>query len=104
MTSRLSYASSPESDLDFNVDNRSISYQDQILSKFSCDSFMVKASSDPSIAAKENIDQLDNYNSPPSYTLSKPKSLPLFFCWGQNSSQSPKMSESKDVLSSNHNS
>ncbi|XP_067130585.1 tight junction protein ZO-1-like isoform X2 [Centruroides vittatus] len=97
MTSRLSYASSPESDLDFNVDNRSISYQDQILSKFSCDSFMVKASSDPSIAAKENIDQLDNYNSPPSYTLSKPKS-------GQNSSQSPKMSESKDVLSSNHNS
>ncbi|KAG1660238.1 Tight junction protein ZO-1 [Nymphon striatum] len=77
MTSRLSYASSPESDLDLTCDSRPTSMHERDSSTSRAlqnHARLVKASSDPSIATQEDINQsvnggIPNYNQPPPYSI-----------------------------------
>jgi tight junction protein 1 len=63
MTSRLSYASSPESDLDLANDSR-LDNEDENSHR------LVKASSDPSIATAEDAPiAMNTYGYPPPYSL-----------------------------------
>lgn len=74
MTSRLSYASSPESDLDLTSDTRPMSLPDCLTSTNGTERRMVKASSDPSIATQEDA----SYNAPPPpYSLARPMPVRL---------------------------
>ncbi|CAG2165528.1 unnamed protein product, partial [Oppiella nova] len=71
MTSRLSYASSPESDLDLANDSR-LDNEDDTSHR------LVKASSDPSIAtADENPIAMNSFGYPPPYSQRPNKQLPL---------------------------
>ncbi|XP_071033804.1 tight junction protein ZO-1 isoform X2 [Parasteatoda tepidariorum] len=68
MTSRLSYASSPESDLDISMEARTSSFREPNEQK---DRRLVKSSSDPSITAAEELADAKSYNRYPSYTLGR---------------------------------
>ncbi|XP_013406126.2 tight junction protein ZO-1-like isoform X4 [Lingula anatina] len=65
MTNRLSYASSPESDLDLS---RPVSMSDEEDGTPPARKKLVRASSDPSIATGENVPGIPPYHAPPSYT------------------------------------
>uniref|UniRef100_T1J864 ZU5 domain-containing protein n=1 Tax=Strigamia maritima TaxID=126957 RepID=T1J864_STRMM len=65
MTSRLSYASSPESDLDLATDINHRTTNELTTPSYG-DRRLVKASSDPSIATQEDIG-LPSYHGPPPY-------------------------------------
>nr|QRF78316.1 ZO1 [Euperipatoides kanangrensis] len=71
MTSRLSYASSPESDLDLIYDSsRPVSMlETREHSPLMERRRLVKASSDPSINTAEEVTSIPNYNAPPAYTV-----------------------------------
>lgn len=72
MTSRLSYASSPESDLDISIDSRSMTLRE---SNMLNDRRLVKSNSDPSITAAEELAEVKNFNQYPSYTLGRNSQL-----------------------------
>lgn len=88
MTSRLSYASSPESDLETGPESRTPSkslhhhppphnvYPD---SREPSRSRMVKSSSDPSLAAPEDTEP-SAYGGPPPYTASPTRIVSVMFC------------------------
>lgn len=77
MTSRLSYASSPESDLDLTNDTRPMSLQARSTSPPGAERHMVKASSDPSIATQEDMGGLPGYSQLPPYSaLSRTRQEP----------------------------
>lgn len=77
MTSRLSYASSPESDLDISIDSRSMTLRD---SNIQNDRRLVKSSSDPSITAAEELADIKNFNQYPSYTLGRNSQVSSYCC------------------------
>ncbi|XP_023220297.1 tight junction protein ZO-1-like [Centruroides sculpturatus] len=78
MTSRLSYASSPESDLDLTTDTRPMSLQARSTSPPGAERHMVKASSDPSIATQEDMGGLPGYSQLPPYSiLTRSRQLPF---------------------------
>lgn len=77
MTSRLSYASSPESDLDISIDSRSMTLRD---SNMQNDRRLVKSSSDPSITAAEELAEIKNFNQYPSYTLGRNSQVCSYCC------------------------
>ncbi|KAF8789141.1 Tight junction protein ZO-1 like protein [Argiope bruennichi] len=68
MSSRLSYASSPESDLDISMDNRSSSFRE---ADFQNDRRLVKSSSDPSITAAEELADGKKFSNYPTYSLGR---------------------------------
>ncbi|GIY97117.1 tight junction protein ZO-1 [Caerostris extrusa] len=68
MSSRLSYASSPESDLDISMDNRSSSFRE---TDFQGDRRLVKSSSDPSITAAEELADGKKFSNYPTYSLGR---------------------------------
>ncbi|XP_076356367.1 tight junction protein ZO-3-like isoform X3 [Tachypleus tridentatus] len=70
LTSRLSYASSPESDLELASDSRPTSMHGAG-SSLAVDPRMVKASSDPSIVTQEENCSPPMYGQPPTYSLSQ---------------------------------
>ncbi|GFX29519.1 tight junction protein ZO-1 [Trichonephila clavipes] len=67
MSSRLSYTSSPESDLDISMDNRSSSFREADFQ----DRRLVKSSSDPSITAAEELADGKKYGNYPTYSLGR---------------------------------
>ena len=71
MTSRLSYASSPESDLDLANDSR--------LDNDDNSPRLVKASSDPSIATAEDAPAMNSFGYPPPYSMRSPNSRQVSF-------------------------
>lgn len=73
MTSRLSYASSPESDLELATDSRPSGLQD--LGLPGSDRHMVKASSDPSIATQEEMSGPPGYNQLPGYSTARSRQV-----------------------------
>lgn len=77
MTSRLSYASSPESDLELATDNRPSGLQD--LGLPGSDRHMVKASSDPSIATQEEMSGPPGYNQLPGYSTARSRQVRINF-------------------------
>lgn len=68
MTSRFSYASSPESDLDLSPEPRGL------LSSGSRGRGLVKSSSDPSIATQDDV---PSYNAPPPYVPHSVHAAPI---------------------------
>ncbi|KFM74781.1 Tight junction protein ZO-1, partial [Stegodyphus mimosarum] len=68
MTSRLTYASSPESDLDISMESRTTTFKDSTLQN---DRRLVKSSSDPSITAAEELAEIKNFNPYPGYSLGR---------------------------------
>lgn len=71
MTSRLSYASSPESDLDLSPEPRPHAHSNSGLTPGGhSTSRLVKSSSDPSIATVE--DGAPGYTAPPPYSPASP--------------------------------
>lgn len=95
MTSRLSYASSPESDLELSPEPRSLDnsavpsaghlLHQHLLSGSSAaasSSRLVRSTSDPSIATQEELGSIPNYSGPPPYTLVPSyKQVGAFFSW-----------------------
>ncbi|GBM98675.1 Tight junction protein ZO-1 [Araneus ventricosus] len=82
MTSRLSYASSPESDLELANDSRPSDLQD--LGLQGNDRHMVKASSDPSIATQDEMSGPPGYNQLSGYTTARSRQLPFEFLQQQD--------------------
>lgn len=70
MSSRLSYTSSPESDLDISMDNnnRSSSFRE---ADSQADRRLVKSSSDPSIVAAEELADGKKFSQYPTYSLGR---------------------------------
>ncbi|KFM71564.1 Tight junction protein ZO-1, partial [Stegodyphus mimosarum] len=95
MTSRLSYASSPESDLELATDSRPSGLQE--LGLPGSDRHMVKASSDPSIATQEEMSGPPGYNQLPGYSNSRSRQLPFEFLQQQDSL--PPGSDARDSIS-----
>ncbi|XP_055932508.1 tight junction protein ZO-1-like isoform X3 [Argiope bruennichi] len=82
MTSRLSYASSPESDLELANDSRPSDLQD--LGLQGNDRHMVKASSDPSIATQDEMSGPPGYNQLSGYSTARSRQLPFEFLQQQD--------------------
>ncbi|GFY76260.1 tight junction protein ZO-1 [Trichonephila inaurata madagascariensis] len=82
MTSRLSYASSPESDLELANDSRPSDLQD--LGLQSNDRHMVKASSDPSIATQDEMSGPPGYNQLSGFSTARSRQLPFEFLQQQD--------------------
>ncbi|XP_054713756.1 tight junction protein ZO-1-like [Uloborus diversus] len=73
MSSRLTYASSPESDLDISIDSRSATLRESVSYN---ERRLVKSSSDPSITAAEELADAKNLNQYPAYSLGRNGQLP----------------------------
>lgn len=83
MTSRLSYASSPESDLDLSIDTRSTVLKE---CQAPDDRRLVKSSSDPSIAALDEFSDARNRAQYPSYSLGRNGQLHPYYIFHRETS------------------
>ncbi|XP_059472548.1 tight junction protein ZO-1 isoform X4 [Neocloeon triangulifer] len=110
MTSRLSYASSPESDLELSPEPRStaaggaaVPSAGHVLHQHllaggagstSPTNRLVRSTSDPSIATQEELGSIPNYSGPPPYTL-----VPPYKQNAENQARTPSSNGTGDVPS-----
>ncbi|XP_065338981.1 tight junction protein ZO-1-like isoform X6 [Cloeon dipterum] len=112
MTSRLSYASSPESDLELSPEPRAtasggsavpsaghVLHQHLLMSgggasAGSPTNRLVRSNSDPSIATQEELGSIPNYSGPPPYTL-----VPPYKQGGDGQPRTPSSNDTGDGVS-----